>query len=359
MKTYLGLDLGTSSIGWALLQRDDKTSGSLIDGGVRIFSTVTEAKTGAPKNQKRREARGARVNIRRRRKRKTALKKALVGANLLPETVLDGATASSALNEISTNPYELRAKALHSPLSDYELGRALLQLGMRRGFLSNRKSGDDGESKVVGAAISELNQKIIDNKSASLGEYLASQPTQRGRYTHRQMYEKEFEAIWDKQSQTNSKLTPELKKSLLHYIFFQNPLKIQKFFVGDCSLESNKKRAAKWQPIAQTLRVWQDVSRIKTNKDNQPLNWDQQKLLVDELHKKKSIKWNAVRKLLKLDSDTKFNLEESGSLKELKGNSTIVDLKKALGDEYEKLKDEGLAKILDWLGTSDNDAKLR
>ena len=57
MKTYLGLDLGTSSIGWALIQSDDINSGALKDGGVRIFSTVTEAKTGAPKNQKRRKAR--------------------------------------------------------------------------------------------------------------------------------------------------------------------------------------------------------------------------------------------------------------------------------------------------------------
>ena len=62
MKTVLGLDLGTTSVGWALIKRDDKGSGELIDGGVRIFQGVTEPKSGALKNQSRRLARGTRVN---------------------------------------------------------------------------------------------------------------------------------------------------------------------------------------------------------------------------------------------------------------------------------------------------------
>ena len=88
MKKILGLDLGTTSVGWALIEKD-KTGGSFLGGGVRIFTSVTEDKTNNLKNQKRREKRGQRINIQRRSKRKTALKKALVEASLLPNEVLN------------------------------------------------------------------------------------------------------------------------------------------------------------------------------------------------------------------------------------------------------------------------------
>jgi len=358
MKKILGLDLGTTSVGWALIEKNGNNAGSLIDGNVRIFPTVTEDKTNNLKNQKRREKRAQRINIQRRSKRKTALKKALVNAKLLPKEILDAAQAPDLLNRISTQPYELRAKALDSPLADHELGRALLHLGMRRGFLSNRKSGDKSDSSVVQPAIDLLGLEIAKNKCRTLGEYLSKQPTQRGRYTHRSMFVKEFESIWDRQSKTNPNLTAQLRKDIEHFIFFQNPLKIQKYLVGQCSLEPNKRRAAKWQPAAQLFRNWQDVSRIKTTHDDKPLEWDQQKKLVDELQKKKSLKWNSVRRLLGLAAEIKFNLEESGSLKELKGNDTVISLNKALGKEAKKLSGADKEKILNWLDTSDNNEKL-
>ena len=357
MKKILGLDLGTTSVGWALIEKD-KTGGSFLGGGVRIFTSVTEDKTNNLKNQKRREKRGQRINIQRRSKRKTALKKALVEASLLPNEVLNAFKAPEALNAISTNPYELRARALDDALSDHELGRAILCLGMRRGFLSNRKSGDS-DSSVVLPAINSLQSEISESGCRTLGEYLAKQPTQRGRYTHRSMFALELDAIWKKQSETNKKLTPALREKIEHYILYQNPLKIQKYLVGECALEPNKRRAAKWQPMAQLFRNWQDVSRIKTSHDSQPLEWEQQKKLVDELQKKKTLKWNSVRKLLELDPDTKFNLEESGSLKELKGNDTVINLNKALGKKAKELSEAEKEKILNWLDTSDNDEKLK
>ena len=69
--------------------------------------------------------------------------------------------------------------------------------------------------------------------------------------------------------------------------------------------------------------------------------------------------WNSVRKLLELDPDTKFNLEESGSLKELKGNDTVINLNKALGKKAKELSEAEKEKILNWLDTSDNDEKLK
>ncbi len=363
MEKILGLDLGTTSVGWALIETDEKKSGSFLGGGVRIFTSVTEGTPPTLKNQKRRDNRGQRINIQRRSKRKTALKEALVKAKLLPKEVLDASNAPEALNAISTKPYNLRAKALDEALSDHELGRAILCLGMRRGFLSNRKSGDSDSKKVV-PSIGLLKSNMDAKKCRTLGEYLAQQKTQRGTknnpiYTHRSMFVTELNAIWEKQSKTNKNLSDSLRERIEHYILFQNPLKIQKYLVGECALEPNKRRAAKWQPMAQLFRNWQDVSRIKTLHDGKPLDWDQQKKLVDELQKKKTLKWNSVRKLLGLDAETKFNLEESGSLKELKGNDTLINLNKALGKKAKELTDADKEKILNWLDTSDNDDKLK
>ncbi|XOV70656.1 MAG: type II CRISPR RNA-guided endonuclease Cas9 [Verrucomicrobiota bacterium] len=353
----LGLDLGTTSVGWALIQTGDD-DGKILGGGVRIFQGVTEEKTGALKNQKRREKRAQRRNIQRRSRRKTALKKALTVAGLLPNDVLDPHKAPKVLNQIHPDPYLLRSKALSTKLSDYELGRAILNLGMRRGFLSNRKAGNDTDSKHVQPAIDKLTQEIEDTGCASLGDYLANQPTKRGRYTHRSMFEKELNSIWAAQSQHNPKLTSELKSKIEHYLLFQNPLKIQKFLVGQCALETSKKRAAKWQPIAQRFRIWQDVSRIRFTHTGMPLDWAQQKKLVDALESKPKLSWKAVRKLIELPDDTKFNLEESGALKELKGNDTNVKLTKALSNFNESLSPEKKSKILDWLDTSDTDEFL-
>ncbi len=359
MKKILGLDLGTTSIGWALIETEECRCGSIVAGGVRIFTGVTEGAKNTLKNKARRDKRGARRNIRRRSSRKAALKKALVQAGLLPRDVLDAVGAAKILNCISKDPYKLRSAALDRKLEDHELGRALLHLGSRRGFLSNRKAGNDSESKV-GKEITELQKAIEKTDSRTLGEYLSKLEIKRGRYTQRKMYEKEFEEIWKKQSKTNSKLTRDLYQELRDFIFFQNPLRIQKYLVGKCALEPKKRRAAKWQPIAQSLRIWQDVSRIRTIDDGQPLNCHDQRKLVTELHRTKTLTWNRVRNLLGMTPQAKFNLEESKSLRKLQGNETEISLGNALGKNWSQtLNSEKKQRILNWLDTSDNDQKLR
>jgi CRISPR-associated endonuclease Csn1 len=45
----LGLDLGSNSIGWALLNEDNNTASEIIDLGSRIFIKAVEEKTPTPK----------------------------------------------------------------------------------------------------------------------------------------------------------------------------------------------------------------------------------------------------------------------------------------------------------------------
>ena len=53
-RKVLGLDLGSNSIGWALLEEVDKRPQSIIDLGSRIFNKAVEDKIPTPKNVSRR-----------------------------------------------------------------------------------------------------------------------------------------------------------------------------------------------------------------------------------------------------------------------------------------------------------------
>ena len=75
MPRTLGLDLGTNSVGWALVREDGDGAGGAMEGcGVRVFEEAVDAKTGAPKNQARRGARLARRVLQRRAPRRALLR---------------------------------------------------------------------------------------------------------------------------------------------------------------------------------------------------------------------------------------------------------------------------------------------
>ncbi|MBK9768706.1 MAG: hypothetical protein IPP63_17770 [Chloracidobacterium sp.] len=86
-KTVLGLDLGVTSVGWALLTTSFDEEGSIIsreitDAGVRIFPATTEDKTNAPKNHKRRTSRGQRRLVMRKAQRRNDLRAMLADNGL-------------------------------------------------------------------------------------------------------------------------------------------------------------------------------------------------------------------------------------------------------------------------------------
>lgn len=79
-----GFDIGTTSIGWAVINRGTGDEDGCIAGlGVRIFPEARDPK-GVPLNQTRRMKRLARRQTRRRRDRRRALNVALAEAGLLP-----------------------------------------------------------------------------------------------------------------------------------------------------------------------------------------------------------------------------------------------------------------------------------
>ena len=274
-KKVLGLDLGSNSIGWAIVEEAEGRPVRILDMGCRIFSKAVEDKTPTPKNVKRRESRLARRVIQRRARRKKRMLSYLVSLGLLPEELKGHPQPEIILNRLG-NPYLLRAKALDAPLTAQELGRVLLHLVQRRGFLSNRKtllgdmiddpdvmaildeldaqdeqqSGEEGEFKQD---IARLNERIRESGSRTLGEYLSrieAPCTKRNRRrdgghmrTDRQMYRDELDLIWEKQKTYHPILTDRVKEQIETIIFRQRPVRFKAGRVGNCSLEPRRRRA--------------------------------------------------------------------------------------------------------------------
>ncbi len=396
MKYILGLDLGTHSAGWAILELDSAGKAAAVkDAGVRIFEAPVEPKTQAPKNLARRTARQHRRQLARRKQRRVKLTRVLQEAKLLPVNQVELETL--LLDDNECNPYMLRAKGLDSELGGYEFGRVLFHINQRRGFKSNRKTsfsevlkkvpaiaelieqeesaestkilqkqnklsaattGDDDDG-VVKAGISLLRATIETSNARTLGEYLylvkegrASRPNRmsievpkkvRGLYTERAMYEDEFEQLWAKQSQYNQSLDAQLKVLVFDAIFSQRPLKTQKYLVGDCVFEYHRKRAAKATLEFQRFRFLQTVNDLEIKNTDTRLYrkpTEQQRLnLLALLEKSEKVTWGRVRKALQIHSDETINFEEGGK-EELLGDSTSSRIGKAISAQWEALSVE-------------------
>ena len=79
-KYSLGLDIGTSSVGWAVLDLDKER---IHDLGVRIFERPEDPQNGDSLAKPRRDARSARRRLKRRRQRLNHLKQFFVDQNFL------------------------------------------------------------------------------------------------------------------------------------------------------------------------------------------------------------------------------------------------------------------------------------
>lgn len=202
--TYrLGLDLGTNSIGWAMLALNEQNEPyKIIDAGVRIFSDGRNPKNNEPLAVARRVARGMRRRRDRFLARKSRLMNYLIKIGLMPKDEVE----RKKLEKL--NPYELRAKALDQALTPHELGRAIFHLNQRRGFKSNRKEVvlDEKEKSKTAADQNLLKEKITQTNSRTLGEFfykerILNELTTRaksgesGLYPTRDLYENEFDEI--------------------------------------------------------------------------------------------------------------------------------------------------------------------
>lgn len=169
----LGLDLGTNSLGWFVIELENKLDRfepvRLGPGGVRIFPDGRDPQSKSSNAVDRRLKRGMRKRRDRFLQRQRLLLKALIKHGLMPAD----ASKRNLLEQL--DPYDLRRDALNETLPAHHIGRALFHLNQRRGFLSNRKTERKAESEK--GAIKQAEEKLkgdMETKHApTIGAYFA------------------------------------------------------------------------------------------------------------------------------------------------------------------------------------------
>jgi CRISPR-associated endonuclease Csn1 len=292
MKKTLGLDLGSNSLGWAILDND---TGGILDAGVLVFPEGINPADDSLQTPAaiRRAARMARRIKFHRKIRKWKLLSIMLEHGMCPVTAdelkewkVHGRYPTENKAFIrwlkatdASNPYCDRAAAASGPVAPEVLGRALYHLAQRRGFKSSRKdaaeadadgSDDRSETGKVKTSIQTLTAEIRASGCKTLGQYFwkcleedRDKPAKRrirARYTGRiEHYEAEFAAIMEAQG---AAIAPDLRKSLHDAIFDQRPLRSQAHLIGRCPFEPGSPRAQIAHPAFEEFRMLAFINNL-------------------------------------------------------------------------------------------------
>lgn len=325
MAWRLGIDLGTNSLGWWAfgVTREGRRwrVRDSLGGGVYIFPDGREparaGRVGDSNAVARRLSRGMRRNRDRRRARLRAFMRELIALDLIPEGV-EGRKSlfqhrKDAADPESLNPYRLRAEALERRLEPFELGRALLHLGLRRGFKSNRKEQAEDEGGNLKERIDDL-RNVLNGRT--LGRFLwdrfceerkreADGGKARGIrfrggqefYPDRAMYAAEFDAIRERQAPHHALTEQDWNRLRDRYVLFQWPLKpVER---GACEFIPGEPRHWKDTPIGHDFRIYQELNALRWRDENlaeHPLDREQREGILQLLLTRKSeVKFASLR----------------------------------------------------------------
>ena len=218
MKKILGLDLGTNSIGWAVVNEaeNDNEKSSIVKVGVRVNPLTVDELTNFEKgksittNADRTLKRSMRRNLQRYKLRREELIKRLKEYGFIDgETIL-----SENGNRTTFETYRLRAKAATEEVSLQEFARILLQINKKRGYKSSRKAKSTEEGTLIDGM--EVAKRLYD-ENLTPGQ-LSLQLLQTGKKHlpdfYRSDLQTEFDKVWEFQRQFYPFLTDDLKEKL-------------------------------------------------------------------------------------------------------------------------------------------------
>jgi len=312
-KIVLGLDLGITSIGWALVNVDNDNShnSKIIDSGVRIFTIAEHPKDGKSLALPRREARSARRTTKRKAQKIRAIKRVLLQNKIITQEELDHLFIG---NKKQIDIWELRHDALYRLLTNKELSRILIHLAKHRGYSSNRKSEEvtDNEGKAVLSGI-EKNKEVLKNHTyKTIGEFISSKEKKRngkdkeGKLNYensvsRDMIKDEIDLIFKVQQEfQNSFTTDKFLKEYKKIAFEQRSLKSVVDMVANCPFEVEEKRASKSSYSFEYFRALQKLKNLRVIDENgyeMPLIFEQVKIIVEKAKTTKNFKYKSFKKL--------------------------------------------------------------
>lgn len=327
MKYSLGLDIGTTSIGWAIIDEENKKIERL---GVRLFDEAENPKDGSSLAEPRRLARSARRRLRRRRGRLDAIIDIFIKYQFLSRDHIH------AIQKQPQNPIELRAKGLDEQLTPQDLFVALFHIAKRRGYQSNRKKVE-ATDKESGPLLKNANlnhDRLAEyrtvgemfakdsffgegtrtrNKKAEISK--TDPKVSEGGYkctVLRDDLRSEVKLLFDCQRKFVTSLSNEFERDVTKAIFDQKPFAnagdIEEK-VGKCEFIRTERRAAKSSYTFELSRLLQNINHLSIIDEYgsaYKLGDEERKKIIDLAHEQTSITYKKIRKVIGLPNNHKF-----------------------------------------------------
>lgn len=358
MKRVLGLDLGSTSIGWAIIEEhsdeviSEATSSKkdmIIGIGSRIIPLSPDESTQFAKGQAiTKNADRTSKRTQRKGYDRYQLRRALLIEELQRLGMHNGSTLRCTKLEL----WGLRAKAATEQVSLLELGRVLCHINQKRGY---RTIKSDFGDKKLGAHVQQIvgRYRELHERNQTIGQFmyegLKADPAFRckDRIYPRDAYVEEYDAIMaHQQTYYPALLTAEVVAHIRNYIIFhQRPLKSCKHLVGRCELERydvmrngrivncGPKVAPRTSPLFQICKIWESINNLSIkNKVNDTLHisFEQKRAIFNYLNRNEKLNATQLKNLLGVKSKEWLFHQAIGA--GMQGNTTYCAIAKALGD---------------------------
>ncbi len=230
MKKVLGLDLGTNSIGWALVNEaegeNEKSSITKLGSRIIHFDNFVSTETGKESKEPEKDFKGGKgISTNAGRTQKRSMRRSLQRYKLRKENLLEilqqhkligkETVLSENGNRTTFETYRLRAKAATEEISLEHFARVLLMINGKRGYKSSRKAKSQDEGQLIdGMAIA----KKLYNEHLTPGEFVLERLKTGAKSIpefYRSDLQAEYDKIFDKQILFHTNfLTFELKAEL-------------------------------------------------------------------------------------------------------------------------------------------------
>src|SRR5215831_7603937 len=345
MARIFGFDIGTTSVGFAVIDHDPaRERGNILRLGVRIFPEARDP-DGTPLNQQRRQKRMMRRQLRRRRVRRRTLNECLAKSGLLPSYGTDQWQQVMAME-----PLALRARGLTDRLGPHEFGRALYHLAQRRHFKGRdlEEGEDEAADELEARTCRESTLRSLKANGQTLGQFLYAKgghERSRGVHANRSSVLEEFDRLWEAQATHHTVLRdPAFRARVEDTIFAQRPVFWRKNTLGECRFMPGEPLCPKGSWLSQQRRMLEKLNNLALVGGNaRPLDNEERAAILEKLQVQASMSWSGVRAALKpifkargeagREKSLRFNLEEGGDSK-LLGNAIEAKLAEIFGETW-------------------------
>lgn len=363
MKRVLGLDLGPTSLGWAIIEENSNEviqennlihkKDKIIAIGSRIVPLNTDESNQFSKGQAlTKNADRTKKRSQRRGYDRYQLRRTLLLEELKRLGMYDGTT----LQLTAIYLWGLRAKAVNEKISLLELGRVLCHINQKRGYRTSKHDySDKKNSEYVQQIVTRYRE--ISSARITIGQYIYNELKNdsafrcKGLIFPRDAYMEEFDAIMSCQQQFYPDvLTDEVIAHLRDYIIFhQRPLKSCKHLVSRCELEHyettvgtkirncSPKVAPRSSPLFQVCKIWESINNLNIqNKLNDTLyiSLKQKQEIFNFMNTHERLKATDLKKIIGIKSNEWQIGKAVGT--GLQGNTTYCAINNALGKYPDK-----------------------